>query len=193
MHDNGRIYFFAVVICCVFIMTPVSAQTVLTTPRSDTGDLLAGEHSQLVYSGQSLILGNANPCTTSWIQTGQSEFASNSANRNISRLNPEVFTLMIKLSTYGTGDSVSISEGCFECAYDTNGCSYWNGDSSSVFIQEGAYNQHDYGIYRFEPLADTARGWLFPVRLLSGGYTRMIFTSDIADTCQVDWSLICEH
>ncbi len=193
MTKYTRILCLAVIICCIIAAGQGFAQTVFTMPRSDTGDLLAGEHSQLLYTGQNLILGSACPCTTAWMQIGQSDIASNSANRNISCYNPEVFTLMIKLATYSAGDSASIDEACFECAYDTTGNDYWNGDSSNVFIQSGAYNLHDYGIYRFEPVADTARGWLFPLRLVTGGYTRLIFSTDISDTLQVDWSLICEH
>ena len=162
-------------------------------PNISSGSLIAGEHYPLIYTGDGLIKGSLNTLTTSWIQVGFTSEADEDENRNVGIFNPEVFTVGLKLSCYGSGDSAGISAARFECAYETVTSPYWNADSSNYFIESGCYSHDQYGIWRFESIDDTARKWLFPVRLLMGGYVRLIFETDIEDTSQVDWTLICEH
>ena len=177
----------------VILVSYLTGQPAVSPPIPDAGALLSGEHTPIIFTDQDQIRGAAHPCTTAWMQTGSSSSASDAANRNIDRFDPEVFTLSIKLATWGAGDSAGVQEARFECAYDTTGTTFWNGDSSNVFISDGAFNLPDYGVWRFEPVSNTSLGWLFPVRLLIGGYTRFIFSHELADTCSIDWSLTCEH
>jgi len=168
-------------------------QTSVELPNRSAGDYLAGEHYPVIYTGQGEIRGSAHPCTTAWQQIGFSSEAEADDNRNIGLFNPEVFTVGLKLNCYGSGDSAQVSTARFESAYDTTTKAFWNGDSSNTFIEDGCYNHADYGVWKFEAFDDTARQWLFPVRAMTGGYMRLILESDIADTCAVNWSLICEH
>jgi len=169
------------------------SQPTPSLPNKPAGDLLVGEHYPVLYTGQGLIRGTAHPCTTAWLQVGYSPSASEADNRNIGIFNPEVFTIGMKLSTWGNGDSAQVQAARFECAYDTSASPFWNSDSSNLFVTSDAFDHPDYGQWRFEPLSNTSRRWLFPARLLIGGYVRLILESEIGDTCQVDWSLICEH
>ncbi len=170
-----------------------SCQSMVELPNRSAGDFLAGEHYPIIYTGQDEIRGSAHPCTTAWRQVGFSASAGAEANRNIGLFNPEVFTVGLKLGCSGAGDSARISAARFESAYDTTTKAFWNGDSSNIFIEDGCYHHADYGVWKFETLDDTSRWWLYPIRAVVGGYVRLILESDIADTCTVDWSLICEH
>lgn len=177
----------------VLLISSAYSQISAQLPNAEAGTFLAGEHYPVIYSSEGLIRGTAHPCTTSWHQVGFSSLAAYAENRNIGIFNPEVFTVGLKLSCWGSGDSAKVSSAHFECAYDTTLKAFWNGDSSNCFIENGSYDHDQYGIWRYEVLADTSMQWLYPVRMIIGGYIRLILTSDIADTCQVNWTLICEH
>jgi len=154
---------------------------------------LSGEHYPLIQSGQGTIYGAAHPCTTRWVQVGYSQSAGDFANRNAARFAPSIFTLGLKLTKQGSGDSARVSAARYEAANDTTAAAFWNADSSNKFIVSGAYNLPDYGLWRFEPVADTTRQWLYPLRVMAGGYVRLVLSSDIADTCRVDWALVGQH
>jgi len=182
-----------IILLTVLCVSVGFCQTDVQLPNKSAGEFLAGEHYPLIYSGVGVIQGAAHPCTTAWRQIGYSPEADTDDNRNIGLFNPEVFTVRLKLTCSGSGDSASFSRAYFESAYDTTAKSFWNGDSSNVFIEGGTFSHPEYGIWRFEAVDDTSRGWLFPIRGMIGGYLRLVFESDIADTCTVNWSLICEH
>ncbi len=184
-----RIY---IILALLLIISPALAQTP-SLPNADAGRFLAGEHYPLIYSGSGQINGSADPCTTAWYQVGYSPNATAVDNRNIGIFNPEVFSVGLKLATWGAGDSAQVYSGRFESAYDSTGAVFWNADSSNYFIEDGIYGHKNYGSWRFESLSDTSRQSLYRVRALTGGYIRLIFASNLADTCQVNWSLICEH
>ncbi|MDP8239248.1 MAG: hypothetical protein P9X24_09165 [Candidatus Hatepunaea meridiana] len=182
-----------VILLIASLITVGNCQISVNLPNKSAGEMLAGEHFPVIYTGQGLIKGAANSYTTSWCQVGFSSVAENDDNRNIGIFNPEIFSVGIKLGCNGDGDSARVSSARFECAYDTTWISFWNADSSNQFIESNNYSCNQYGIWRFEALDDTSRQWLFPLRVMIGGYIRLVFTSDIDDTCQVDWTLICEH
>lgn len=184
---------FLILIIPAVLHSAVYAQLPAILPYPDSGQLLAGEHTPLLFEGNGVIQGAGNPLTTPWMQVGYAPLAGISANRNIGRFNPEYFTAAIKLAVWGSGDSAQVSSAWFECAYDTTAQVHWNGDSSNVFITENAYLIPEYGIWRFETMQDTSRVWSYPLRVLSGGYLRLTFGSSIEDTCAVDWKLVCEH
>lgn len=154
---------------------------------------LSGEHYPVLYSGTGLVRGAAHPCTTAWVHTGYSPYAPPAANRNIGRFNPEVFTALVKLSVWGAGDSAAVTQAWFETAYDTAAAPFWNADTSNRFITAAASSRDDFGRWTFLPVRSTARGWSFPLRVLTGGYLRLILSSDLADTCQVSWTLVGER
>lgn len=184
---------FLASIISLILISPAFSQQSVTVPSGSARDFLAGEHTPIIFNGDGSIQGTADPCTTAWVQVGYASIASIADNRNIGRFNPEKFTLAMKLACAGAGDSAKVAECRFEQAYDTTGILSWNGDSSNVVITSGAYDHPQYGTWKFEAVEDTSRNYLFPVRMFVGGYVRLIFESDIADTCSVDWSLICEH
>jgi len=189
-----RILLFIVpILICQVQTSPAVGQDLPVLPRVDMNNLIAGERAPVLFSGSGQIEGSSNSLTTAWMQIGYSPNATDNANRNISVFNPEYFTAFLKLSMWGQGDSAGISNAHFECVFDTTSQAVWNGDSSNIFIFDGAFNLHDYGKWRFEPVSDTARCWAYPLRLLIGGYVRLVFESELADTCTVNWSLICEH
>ncbi len=161
-------------------------------PVADTYTLLAGEHTPVIHSGSGLLSG-AKSLTTPWIQIGYSPSASTTDNSNIGRYNPEHFTLGLKTRCSGLGDSARVAIAYFEEAYDTTLAPFWNGDSSNVFIKSGNFNLADYGIWRFEVQSDTSRSHLYPLRVLQGGYIRMVFENTTADTTSLIWSLTGEH
>lgn len=181
------------IIGAVSVVGSAGAQISPPAPRPNVGDLIAGEHTPLFFYGQGTIYGTAHPCTTAWIQIGACLAAEAEDNRNIGRYNPERFTLALKLGLSGAGDSAAVSAGRFEWCYDTTQSYHWNADSSNMFISTDAFNQADYGAWRFLPQRSVARGCIYPLRVWSGGYLRFILSSDIADTCSVNWRLLCEH
>jgi len=162
-------------------------------PVADTYSILAGEHTPVIYSGSGTINGASNTLTTSWLQIGYSANASDATNNNLTRYNPEKFTLGLKLACSGSGDSARVSKARFEVAYDTTATAYWNADSSNIFIKSGNFTLGDYGIWRFEVLGDTSRSWLYPLKVLQGGYLRMVFETTVADTSSLVWTLTGEH
>lgn len=168
-------------------------QFAVQLPNRSAGVLIAGEHFPVIYSGDGLIKGAANTYTSPWFQVGFSPWAVEADNHNIGIFNPEIFTVGVKLSCFGAGDSAQISSAYIDCAFDTTAQPFWNGDSSNKFIETGCFNHDQYGIWRFEALSDTSRRWLYPVRAVVGGYLRLVFESDVEDTCNVDWMMICEH
>lgn len=182
-----------ILICAVLFGAASFTQSAPPLPNRDAGLFLAGEHFPLILNGQGEIFGAAHPCTTIWVQTGYSPDADVSDNQNVAVFNPEVFTLGVKISCFSVGDSAKISEARFECAYDTTLSSFWNADSSNIFLEEGNFAHIDYGNWRFEALDDTSRRWLYPLKIMVGGYVRFIFASDIEDTCSVDWILTGEN
>ncbi len=188
---------FITILISVITITSGFCQINVQLPNSDAGIFLAGEHYPVIYkstaSVQELIMGAAYPCTTSWHQVGFSSIANDADNRNIGIFNPEIFTVGLKLACNGSGDSANVSKAYFECAYDTTTEVFWNADSSNYFIEDGCYSHDQYGLWRFEALDDTTRQWLYPLRMMIGGYIRLILASNIEDTCQVRWTLICEH
>ena len=164
-----------------------------TLPVADTYSILAGEHTPVIYTGSGTIKGPSNALTTSWLQIGYSTSATDAANNNLTRYNPEKFTLGLKLACSGSGDSARVTKARFEIAYDTTAAAYWNGDSSNVFIKSGNLSLSDYGIWRFEVLSDTSRSWLYPLKVLQGGYLRLVFETTTADTGSLVWTLTGEH
>ena len=168
-------------------------QTAVQLPNRSAGVLIAGEHFPVIYDADGKIQGAADSYTTSWYQVGYSPSADLADNHNIGIYNPEVFTVGVKLSCYGAGDSARVSQAHIECALDTTSQPFWNGDSSNMFIDNGCYSHDQYGSWRFEALSDTSRRWLYPIRVVVGGYLRLVFESDIEDTCNVEWVMICEH
>ncbi|NQU05886.1 MAG: hypothetical protein HQ568_07320 [Calditrichaeota bacterium] len=182
-----------ILICLFVISTPIFAQIDVQLPNISSGRLIAGEHYPLIYTGDGLIKGSTNTLSTAWMQVGFAADADEDANRNVGIFNPEVFTVGVKLSCYGSGDSAGISAAHFECAYDIDLQPFWNADSSNNFIELDCYSHEQYGVWRFEAIDDTARQWLFPIRMLIGGYIRLVFETDVVDTSQVNWCLICEH
>lgn len=180
---------------CLLVLLAVAAPSSsgAAPPNESAAFFISGEHYPLRYNGVGTIFGAAHPCTTAWVQVGWSDCAGDAANRNVGRFNPQLFTVGLKLACYGSGDSARVSKGRFESAYDTTAAPFWSGDSSNIFIQSGSFSHPDYGVWRFETLANTARRWLYPARLLVGGYVRLILESGIADSCSVEWTLIGEH
>ena len=168
-------------------------QTDVQLPKKSAAEFIAGEHFPIIYSGQGKAMGAADPCTTGWCQVGFSPWAESADNRNIGIFNPQAFTVGLKVSCYGAGDSARISRAYFECAYNTTSERFWSGDSSNLFIEDGCFTHDLYGKWRFEALSNTSRQWLYPVRAMVGGYMRLIFESDISDTTVINWTLICEH
>jgi len=181
----------AILIGIVFAAT-VGAQPA-KTPPPDPGQMLSGEHTPVLYSGSGTIKGSGNSLTTSWLQIGYSPNASEAANANIGRYNPEKFALALKIACYNVGDSARVTTARFEQAYDTTLTAFWNADSSNRFIKSGNFNLGDYGVWRFEVLSDTSRRWLYPLRVLQGGYIRFLFETTTADTASLVWTLTGEH
>jgi len=75
--------------------------------------------------------------------------------------------IKLKLSCSGTGDSAQISKATIQSRYDT-----------ITFIDD--------------KINDTSRHFVFPIRSIARGYGILILNNDIADTCDVKWSLIAE-
>ncbi|MFC2150143.1 hypothetical protein ACFLQV_01440 [Calditrichota bacterium] len=176
----------------LLLALPVFAQTP-ALPSVDVSHLIAGEHFPLIYTGSGSIEGAADSYTSAWQQIGYAPGASSTANRNVGIFNPEYFTLGLKLACSGAGDSAAVELGYFETAYDTTEAGFWNADSSNRFIEDGIFGHNDYGVWRFETQRDTARTYAYPLRVLAGGYVRLTFSADIADTTAIDWRLTCEH
>ena len=183
---------FIILLACLAIGAGWS-QTTSVAENESAEFYISGEHYPVIYSGSGVIFGSAHACTTRWVQVGYSSSATSAANRNIGRFDPELFTAELKLRCYGNGDSARVAGARFETAYDTTGKAFWNGDSSNRFIQSGNFSHPDYGVWRFETLTDSSRRWIYPLRLLVGGYARLILSSDTWDSTNVDWRLICEH
>ncbi len=174
------------------VFTAVHAQQIPVLPLGSIDQMSAAERAPLVFSGECDISGTAYS-STKWIQIGYSSEATESANRNISLFNPEFFSLVLKLSTTGSGDSSKISSGWFESAIDTTESPQWNADSSNFFISANATDHTQYGYWRFESLQSTGNAYIYPLRALIGGFIRFNFQSDIADTSHLEWKLVCEH
>ena len=164
----------SILIMTILLVASGFCQTEIQLPNKSAGDFLAGEHFPVIYSGAGTINGAAYPCTTAWRQVGYSPEADFAANRNIGVFNPQVFTVGIKLTCSGGGDSARVSRAYLECTYDSTAKSFWNGDSSNVFIEDGCYSHQEYGVWKFEAINDTARCWLFPIRAMIGGYLRLV-------------------
>jgi hypothetical protein len=67
----------------------------------------------------------------------------------------------------------------------------WNGDTSNVFMDDGYYTHPEYNSWRYENLSDTARTWAHALKVLQGGYLRVVFDADSTDTTVVNWTLVC--
>jgi len=161
-------------------------------PVGDTYSLLSGEHTPVIYSGAGEASA-AGSYTTQWLQIGYSPEASVKNNHNIGRFNPEQFTLGVKLSLGAEADSTLISAARFELAYDTTSSVFWAGDSSNIFIATSNSVRPDYGIWTFSPLINGTRGWVYPLRVLHGGYIRLVFETTTADEVEIEWVLTGEH
>jgi len=183
---------FAALAAAVIIVLAAWAQPG-KTPVADAYAILAGEHTPVIYTGAGQISASKGALTTSWLQIGYSPSAYDAANSVIGRYNPEKFTLALKLACFNVGDSAQVSQARFEQAYDTSLAAHWNADSSNIFIKSGNFNLGDYGVWRFEILSDTTRRWLYPLKVLQGGYIRFIFESTAADTTSLVWTLTGEH
>jgi|GEM_PF-1181609 len=168
-------------------------QTEVQLPNRSGGDYLTGKHFPLIYTGEGLIKGSSNHFNTPWCQVGFSPSAVDSDNRNVGLFNQEVFTVSLKLGCYGSGDSAHVSTAFFKCAYDTTMQPLWNADTSNVFIGDGNFSHDQYGFWRFESLEDTSKVWFYSIKVLTGRYVCLVLECDHADTCQIDWKLICEH
>ncbi len=145
-----------------------------------------------IMTGVDTVKGTSGGYTTSWLQVGYSPNASDGDNHNIRQYNPESFTLALLLTSV-QGDTAQLSDAYFEQIYDTTATEFWNADSSNVFIDSGTFTHYQYGNWRFEPLEDTNRYYLYPLRLFVGGYVRMVFATTVDDTFEVEWKLICEQ
>lgn len=162
-------------------------------PVGDAYSLLAGEHTPVIYSGVGAVNGSTGSYATPWLPIGYSPQAASAANNNIARYNPEQFTLGLKIACIGQGDSACVTSARFETAYDTTLTTFWNADSSNEFIKAGNYKEVDYGSWRFESLADTSRAWLYPLRVMQGGYVRLVLGTTTSDSLSVAWTLTGEH
>lgn len=228
---------------------------------------IGGEHAPLVFEGSGTFSKAGGAYTTPWMHIGYSHNSTNLQNRVASIFNPEVFTLNLKTSAYGAGDSSYVATAYFCTADDTTtrarivlvhndstfavgdeftGTSsgatgtletevtadsiffltdvygvfttndsihtsgygggvkisavttrtnfFWNADSSNYFIKDGNFTHSQYGTWRFEDFNDSARVWSFPLRVLQGGFMRVIFASpQTLDTTTINWSLKCEN
>jgi hypothetical protein len=161
-------------------------------PKGDAYTLLAGSHTPVIYSGSGTV-STAASLTTSWLQIGYSPSASTEQNNNIGRYDPRLFAVGLKLACNGSGDSARITSARFEVAYDTTRAPFWCADSSNQFIKSAAYNDLQYGIWKFETLGDTSRSWIYPLRVVNGGYLRLVFATITADTASVQWTLTGEQ
>lgn len=170
---------------------PVNAQPGVP-PVGDTYSLLSGEHTPVIYSGTGEASA-AGSYTTQWLQIGYSPESSVKNNHNIGRFNPEQFTLGVKLSLAADADSTLLSTARFELAYDTTASEFWAGDSSNIFIASSNSVRPDYGIWVFNPLSNRTRGWVYPLRVLHGGYIRFVFETTTADEVEIEWVLTGEH
>ncbi len=175
------------------MLSQASAQDMGVAPHPDPGVLLSREHVPVIFSGSGDINGAVNSLTTSWLQVGYSPIASNSANRNIGKYNPQHFTAELKLACFNVGDSAQVSSARAEFAMDTTLSAGWNADSSNSFIASGSYSHAEYGNWRYESLDDTSRRWNYPLKVQRGGYLRLVFETTLEDTTTINWSLICEH
>lgn len=174
--------------------------------------LLGGEHTPLIYSGTVYLpRASAAEQTTSWLQIGYSTDALKNtdalmkSSRQVFEVNPEKFTLSIRLASYpvhADHDSVSLMACRFELADSTSAViPFWNGDSTNLFMANGNYNHSFYGYWMFEePGLNSAailgtREWIYPLRVLRGGYIRFVFTGSagIDDSTAVSWTLWCEN
>jgi len=185
-----KIYTIVLIICALYNLN--WAQTGIM-PTGDAGNLLSGEHTPVIWSGAGVINGAGNNYTTTWQQIGSSPFSSAVLNNNIAVYDPEKFTLTLKLSCYGAGDSARISQAIFSMAFDTTAAAAWTADSTNVFIKSGNYNHPLYGQGLYEVLADTARRWDYPLRVVRGGFIRFIFSTTTSDSVNVSWTLWGEH
>ena len=190
MKKNLIFTIFLMLLCS---QTPALAQISAVTPPPNTGDLLAGEHATLIYSGAGSLPGSAGDYTTAWMQVGYASTASNAANRAAMRLDARWFTATVKMANFNVGDSAQVTSAWFECSDDTTNAATWNTDSSNVFISDEAWESPNYGVWRFELLSDTSRVWIAPLRVLGGGYIRLVFSSVVSDTTIVNWSLCGRH
>jgi len=161
-------------------------------PVGDAGMLLSGEHTPVIYTGSGTASGSSS-YTTEWLQIGYSPSASATANNNIGRFNPEQFTLGLTIALGSGADSALISSAHFEVAYDTTSEAFWNGDSSNLFIAPDNYVRADYGIWTFRPVSGETPEYLFPLRVLQGGYIRMVFETTTADEVEIEWTLTGEN
>lgn len=161
-------------------------------PTGDVWTLLSGEHTPVIFSGAGEASVSAD-YTTQWMQICYSPDAPSNSNHNISRYNPEHFTLGVKLSLTTGGDTALVHQARFEIAYDTTSTIYWNGDSSNIFISSDAFRRSDYGVWTFDPVNSTTEGRLFPLRIFQGGYLRFSFSTTTSDAVGIDWTLTGEH
>ncbi len=161
-------------------------------PIGDVYTLLSGEHTPVIYTGAGTA-SSSSGYTTAWLQIGYAPLASAKNNNNIGRFNPEQFTLGLKLSLGEGADSALISSARFELAYDTTSTVFWIGDSSNCFIYLNSFSRSDYGIWTFNKLSETARGYLYPLRVLQGGYIRLVFETTTSDAVEIEWNLTGEH
>jgi hypothetical protein len=161
-------------------------------PAGDAYTLLSGEHTPVIYSGSGEA-SSAEGYTTQWLQIGYSPYAEAKNNHNIGRFNPEQFTLGLKLTLGAEADSTLISSARFELAYDTTATAFWISDSTNMFISGTGIARFDYGVWIFSPLSDQTRGWLYPLRVLQGGYIRLVFETTTSDEVEIEWILTGEH
>lgn len=145
-----------------------------------------------IFSGVDTVNGTSESYTTQWMQVGYSEYAADGDNRNIRQYNHESFTLAVLLTSV-QGDTAQLSDARFEQAYDTTAAEFRNADSSNIFVDADYFTHYQYGNWRFEPLEDTDRYYLYPLRLFVGGYVRVVFATTVDDTFEVEWKLICEQ
>jgi len=154
-----------------------------------TAELLGGEHYNILWTGSGIIKGSAHPCTTAYIQIAPVYGITGANADTLANFSPTRFTLTLKITCYGAGDSAMISQANFSVAYDTTLGPAWVADSTNVFIKSGNYNHPLYGQGLYEVLADTARRWDYPLRIYRPGYIRFIFITTTDDSCNVSWRL----
>lgn len=143
-----------------------------------------------------VFIGSVDTLTSPWIQIGYSTTALDAANRFICYMNPEVFTLRLRIIKSASDDSIAISKGYFQLADDTTLVAHETADSSNIFILDGHYSNdlYYYGAYEDIAVDADSLGRDFILRVQAGGYIRFILENFvIADSCFMDADLWAEN
>ena len=177
-------------------------------PSIPKQEYVGGEHTPLFFTSAfgntDTLDGNSGSLTTRWMQIGMvnaDNIANRPSNKDVQKLNPEVFGLSVILTS--TGDSVCIATARFEYAWDTTATPVWNADSTNVFIESGAYSHSMYGQGKYERIIGPTPsiGYDFILRIQRGGYIRFVFTTGTTlgtdaihpDDTTIDWTFWGEN